>query len=378
MTPYDATKQRGFSLAELMIAMTIGLLVTLAVGSLFLTSRQTYRQNDAMAKMQENARFAMELITQDLRHAGFFGNSPEPTGAGTNYAAMTLADPTSDCGVKTANGEAGLYNLGPTAGDRRFLLSFGNQIADVDATAVDTFYGACLAKSEVKPNSSILIIKRTAAEPTPPLLQDDPATTDNETTLEGRIANRPYVYATGGTAYLYTYTNGVTVPAGVAAGEHWEYQPRIYYIDNNDVLRRKQLQGLDLVSEPLAEGIEAIHIEFGINSTREAIDEGTPDYFTTPAVNTVSTANADMNWAISATVHILARTATPDPDPNYQDTRTYQLGSTGPTIGPLTKTDLVNGVTTATKFGDYRYHYRRRVYSTTVVLKNLRSQAMAE
>lgn len=373
MTPHFSARQRGFTIAEMMIAMVIGLLITLAVGSLFISTQQNYRQNDATAKMQENARFALELITQDLRHAGFFGNTPDPTSGGTNYAAMTLADPTVDCGPKTANNKAGLYNLGANPGDRRFLLIFAREIADVDGGTANAVFGDCLAKAEVKADSSILLIKRAAAEPT--------SSTDPDPTLpEERIDATPYIYANGATSYLYTYSEGTAnpLPSGIANGEHWEYQPRIYYIDDRDVLRRKQLQGLNLVSEPLAEGIEAIHVEFGINKTREAVDEGTPDFFYTPAVGNVSSADTDMNWAVSATLHVLARTTQPDPDSKYVDTKSYKLGSTGPTIGPFTEDDLIDGKVTATARSDYRYSYQRRVYSTTVVLKNIRSQVMAE
>lgn len=379
MTPPIAYKQRGFTIAEVLVALVIGTMVTLAVSTFFLTTRKTTRQSDDIIKMQENARFAMELITQDLRHAGFFGNTPDPTGNGTDYTTMNLTNPTSTCGPTTASGNrAGIYNLGPNSGDRSFLLIFANQIADVSAAPASTFFGGCLTTAEVKADSSILLVKRAASAPTSALRVDDPLTPIDESRPEERVVNTNYVFANGSTAFLYTYASGVTSPAGVAAGEHWEYQPHLYYIDENDMLRRKQLQGLTLVSEPLAEGIEAFHVEFGINNTREPIDEGTPDYFTTPAVNAVSTSDADMDWAVSATLHVLARTTTPDPDPNYKDTQSYQLGSTGPAIGPFTNTDLINGLTTATKHADYRYNYRRRVYSTTVVLKNLRSQVMSE
>lgn len=352
------------TIAELMVAMVIGLLVTLAIGSLFISTRQDYRQNDSTSKMQENVRFALELLTQDLRHSGFFGNIPDPIDIDVD--TLTLSAPAQDCGPTTASGKAGLYNFVET----RRVLSFGNQIADATA-----YYGTCLdAADEVKPDSSIFVIKRVAGEPTPPLLTDDPDTADDETTTDKRVAGKPYVYTNGSAAVMYTHPPSATLP--ISSGENWEYQPRLYFIDINDRLHRKLLNGTTFVSEPLAEGIEAIHIEFGIDTIRDGMYDGAPDYFYTPAVD-ADPAIADMNQAVSATIFVLARTTEPDPDINFRDTKSYQLGTTGPTIGPFVATDLIDGKAAATSRADYRYNYHRRVYATTIALKNIRSQVMS-
>lgn len=66
-------KQRGVSLIELMVAMLIGLLLTAAIIQMFVGSRVTYSMQSELAKLQENARFAIGYITKDLRSAGYFG-----------------------------------------------------------------------------------------------------------------------------------------------------------------------------------------------------------------------------------------------------------------------------------------------------------------
>lgn len=63
--------ERGFSLVELMVAMVIGLIVLLVVGTLFMNSRQTYLAQDANSRLQENARYATELFGRQLRTAGY-------------------------------------------------------------------------------------------------------------------------------------------------------------------------------------------------------------------------------------------------------------------------------------------------------------------
>lgn len=61
----------GFSLIELMIAITIGMLLIASVGTVYLGSRQTFREQETLARMQEGARFAFEALSVDIRQAGF-------------------------------------------------------------------------------------------------------------------------------------------------------------------------------------------------------------------------------------------------------------------------------------------------------------------
>ncbi|MCW5597848.1 MAG: PilW family protein [Nitrosomonas sp.] len=68
-----ATKQQGFTLVELMIAMTIGLILLGGVITILTSSQQVYRVNDALARMQENARYAFQVLARDIRMAGYFG-----------------------------------------------------------------------------------------------------------------------------------------------------------------------------------------------------------------------------------------------------------------------------------------------------------------
>ena len=66
-------KQFGFSLVELMIAITIGLIVTGAVSALLMTSINANKTQDNMARLQENARFALIKMQADIRMAGYRG-----------------------------------------------------------------------------------------------------------------------------------------------------------------------------------------------------------------------------------------------------------------------------------------------------------------
>lgn len=67
--------QSGFSLVELMIAVTLGLLLMAGVGHIFLGSKQTYRMQEGMSRVQENGRFALGFLSRDIRMAGYVGCS---------------------------------------------------------------------------------------------------------------------------------------------------------------------------------------------------------------------------------------------------------------------------------------------------------------
>ena len=68
-----AKRQSGLSLIELMIAITLSLLLIAGVLQIFLSSKQTYSTNTALARVQESGRFAMDFLTYDIRNAGYKG-----------------------------------------------------------------------------------------------------------------------------------------------------------------------------------------------------------------------------------------------------------------------------------------------------------------
>lgn len=66
-------KQRGLSLVELMVALFISAVIFAGVVNTVLSSKQSYIFDEQVAYMQENARFALDLVTRDLRSAGYMG-----------------------------------------------------------------------------------------------------------------------------------------------------------------------------------------------------------------------------------------------------------------------------------------------------------------
>lgn len=66
-------RQRGLSLIELMISVTIGLILAAGIMQIFISNKQTYRLQEGLSRLQENGRFAIELLAKDLRMAGYYG-----------------------------------------------------------------------------------------------------------------------------------------------------------------------------------------------------------------------------------------------------------------------------------------------------------------
>lgn len=64
---------KGIFLIELMIGMTIGLILSLAMMKLFIDNNKTYRFQNALARIQENGRFALEILNHAIRMTDFTG-----------------------------------------------------------------------------------------------------------------------------------------------------------------------------------------------------------------------------------------------------------------------------------------------------------------
>jgi type IV pilus assembly protein PilW len=71
--PARRRRQRGVTLIELMIALVLGLVLTAAIMQVFLRNRSTYAFNDGLSLIQENARFALEHVSNSTRMAGSIG-----------------------------------------------------------------------------------------------------------------------------------------------------------------------------------------------------------------------------------------------------------------------------------------------------------------
>lgn len=64
---------KGFGLIEIMVALVLGLVVTLGTLQIFASSRSTYLTQNSSARMQEDARFVLSKLLQEIRMTGMYG-----------------------------------------------------------------------------------------------------------------------------------------------------------------------------------------------------------------------------------------------------------------------------------------------------------------
>ena len=68
--------QHGLSMVELMVAITLGLILSAGIIQIFANSKQTYRVEEALSRVQESGRLALDFIANDVRMASYWGCQP--------------------------------------------------------------------------------------------------------------------------------------------------------------------------------------------------------------------------------------------------------------------------------------------------------------
>ncbi|MBU0537563.1 MAG: prepilin-type N-terminal cleavage/methylation domain-containing protein, partial [Gammaproteobacteria bacterium] len=99
--------QQGFGLVELMISITLGLVLSTAVIQVFVASNSSSTLQQSLAQVQENARFAMRMLGEEIRMSGYMGC----TSIGT-VAVNSIAIPTADVNFGPATVFVGQDDLG--------------------------------------------------------------------------------------------------------------------------------------------------------------------------------------------------------------------------------------------------------------------------
>jgi type IV pilus assembly protein PilW len=331
-TPFPSRLRaaRGFSLAELLVAVTISLV-----------NRQV-----------ENGRFALDLLVVDLRNAGYYAEF-DPS------ALVTPAQPPSPCTKNLDELKAG--------------LTLPVQGMDNDADGLD-----CL--DDVRANTDVLVVRRTstciAGDPgCDPVTAGGPffqaSLCNNASELDSVDPANFYaldVVTTGLTRHQRNCTS--TAGSGSLAAIR-RYRTHIYFIANNNrpgdgipTLKRAELVtngsgALDYTVVPLAEGIENLQLEYGLDLSPGPSGDGAPDLFSADpsiAAGCTQPACAAANWrtAVAVKLNLLARNSAESPD--WTDRKSYKLGreANGDEITIPAAND----------------HYKRHVFQALVALPN--------
>ncbi len=382
----NGSKQHGLSLIELMVAMTLGLMLLAGLAVVFANSSQSQRELQRSAQQIENGRYAMDAITQDIHLAGYYGRY-------SAYPDVALLPPFPDPCI-TGNAAALKSALAyPVQG-----YVAPNQTSRPDLSATTCGAAALLPAANLYPGSDILVIRRAATTPlaiganaalNEVYLQSGPASADIQFGTNNPITSLSQ--ADGTTAATITQKNGnaesirkyhvhiyfvapCSVPAGTsipctgAAGE-----------DTIPTLKRLELSvsggptppagTLTFNVVPIAEGIEAFKIEYGIDNSPNAangstgrIGDGAADVYI-PNIATAAPAAADFASAVSTKVWLIARNT--EPSPGFTDTKTYPVATPSTVLGAGT----VQG--TGLVYGPYNDQFKRHSYFSGIRLTNL-------
>jgi type IV pilus assembly protein PilW len=139
--------QRGFTIVEIMVALVISLILLAGVSQIFLANRETYRMQAGLARVQENARFTIDQLRNEISMAGF----PEIIGgplalAGTNGTSISVRTQAADC-LGDATGGAVVVNTYTLAGTSLTCSNDGvSQILVDGIQALNFSYGIDLDK----------------------------------------------------------------------------------------------------------------------------------------------------------------------------------------------------------------------------------------
>ncbi len=271
------TRQAGLTLTELMIAMALSMVLVLAVTTVFLTSRQTSLVGNAFTGIQENARFATQVIGYDLLNAGHMG---------CNAAAATPATP--------ANTDA----------DNKTYVA---PVAGWSAATKPTWLSAT-------PKAGTDILKVQYASANVFRLTSNMASATDTVSFSGgtgTLGAGPNVIADCAGAEIF-YFNGVPTSSGQPSAalshayaknvtEIMGFTNHVYFLGTDSVLKRYSNAGLAL--EELADNVEDFAVLYGVDSNGDgAIDR----YVSSPAGTIKSVqlclllTNSDANVTLAA------------------------------------------------------------------------------
>ena len=294
-------RQTGLSLVELMISLTIGLILLAGITTLIVQQSTTRREMEKSSRQIENGRYAMEILHDDIEHAGFYGDYSPPRNA-------TYTVPADPCDTTPANQgwSAATSPITAPVAVQGYAGAASNPAPSTCSSLITNY----------QPNTDILIIRRMASTAV------DPATAvAGVTYLQAKRCNTDGPSFQFGTSNFTLRQKDCVTPALL-----YGYIVRIYYIsscsvvtgstcaDSIPTLKMVEFMNGAQTTIPLVEGIEDMQFDYGIDTT----SDGAPDSY--------ASAPTAANWPNIMTVRVNLLARNNEATPGYTDNKTYTLG----------------------------------------------------
>ena len=306
-TVVSSRRQVGFTLIELMVALTLGLLILVVMVTLFANTSAARGEIDKSSRQIENGRFALQTLSDEIRHAGYYGPILNPPGL-----PLVLPDP---CSTATADVQSGLG------------LPIQGFAPPASAAAP-----ACLqtAAAGFRGGTAVVAVRRASAA-------SAPVFTAGEFNIQvSGCAGDASPFVVGTAAADFTlHSNaapGCKPLAGAPAATVAPLYVRIFFVSNCSgadcsaagadsvpTLKRMDVKPGGVVITPLVDGIENLQLDYGLDADLN----GSPDAYS--VTDTPPTSIANWGNVMAARVYVLARNI--DTSGGFADTKTYALGS---------------------------------------------------
>jgi type IV pilus assembly protein PilW len=325
-----AHKQQGMTLIELMVALAIGAFLMIGAITVFMQSRTTFRLTESVSRLQENARFALDVLEPDIRMAQYWGLTTNTT------AIANRARPTA------ANG------IGVDTCGTNFLINLDQHVAGSN----NSYNFACAGTAPVETNADTLVVRH-AMEDVAPL----PLT-----------ANTVYIQTVRGGIIPPMIFIGTAIPGGFNAATSATHRLSVngYYVSrtssvstaapNANVVPSLRVWNLlatgAMQNDEVIAGVEDLQVQFGIDTdVPDTDDRGSIDRYVNPNDPLIDPTNAGFNPnAVILAVRVWVRVRAERPEVGFVDTATYVYADQN--VGP---------------FND---NFRRIVASKTIYLRN--------
>jgi type IV pilus assembly protein PilW len=318
--------QRGLTLIEFMVSITIGLIMVAALATLIADQSSNRAEVDRAGRLIENGRYGIRAITDDLQLAGYWGELS--TAPGSTLTA--LPDPCS-LSVADMSNAAQLHVQGYSA---------------ANLTSAPATVPSCL--SNVRPGSDILVVRH--ADPDVSALMtgtlvDLTKLTDGQLYIQtglnaGSAAFTSVINIGNSTTNATVFALKKKDLAAVATVR--KVVVRIYYVASCSVevggsctagdggspiptLKMLELTASGGVSSwgtpvTIAEGIELMQIDYGVDTDSDGSPNGD---------DVDGSALTHLNWGdvMAVKIHLVSRSL--ERTPGFTDGKTYVLGTGG-------------------------------------------------